>query len=55
MQIQISRKGQEDVIFTCFSAEVCGVEGEFFFIKNSENLMVGNYSLLEFDFEVKND
>lgn len=55
MQIQIRHKDQEEVILTCFSAETCGVEGEFFFIKNAENLKIGQYNLLDFDFEVKNE
>lgn len=55
MQIQIRHKDQEEVIFTYFSAETCGVEGEFFFIKNAEDLTMGQYNLLDFDFEVKDE
>lgn len=50
MRVEIKHKGQEEVLFTINNADVVNVVGEFFAVEGG-SLKVGNFSLLDFDFE----
>lgn len=52
MKVEIKHKGQDEVLFTIRSADVVSVVGEFLAVESTGNLKVGNYNLLDFDFEV---
>lgn len=56
MKIDIKHKGSKDIQFTWHNAVSASIVGESLLVRRGEeSVLVGNYSLEDFDFEINND